>query len=77
MVSIEGKKTRNTTSLTFTMAKPFRKRFCGAFSQSLKVSKQVKDHAKPTTVSDWADGEHKPKNTRYKFTYLHNGSAIS
>ena len=58
------------------MAEPFYKQFCGASSRGLKVSEGAQDHAKLTIVSDWADGEHRAKNMKYKFTYLHNGSTI-
>ena len=32
----------------------------------MKVSEWVQDHAKQTILSDWANGEHKAKNTKIK-----------
>ena len=40
------RKTRNTNGLTSTMAQPFCKRFCGASSQSVKVSDRAQHQAK-------------------------------
>ena len=42
----------NTSGLTSTTAQPFRKRFCGASSQSVKVSDQAQHQAKWAIVSD-------------------------
>ena len=63
IVSIR-QKTPITNSLSSTMAQQFCKQLCGVSSLSLKVSKRVKDHAKRTMVSVWADGEHTAKNTK-------------